>query len=621
MMLLSMLKRKALKFMNNKLIIFFLIIISSNLYAQNFLENLTSFSQTDSSVVFCSDTSCIEITFYKEDIIRFDLMPFSNSKPDPSFVIINGSINSSFSFAENENTVELISSKLKIVVNKAPLRFSIYDNSNSLLIKEHESGGLFYENDNNLPEKIRGINLQVSSEEHFYGTGQRGPSLNLRGKRFNNYNTQTYGYANAPNEMNINVPFILSSKKWGIYFDNYGYAQYDLASSNSEILSFKTFRNEFSFYFIYSETFPKILENYTWLTGRQPLPPRWALGYIQSKFGYESESEARSIVQTLRSKKIPADALVLDLFWFEHMGDISWNLSRFPNPFQMVDDFLETGIKTIVITEPYVIERSINFSDGFGAGFFAKKENGSPYLLPSWWSCGCNAALIDFTNPDAANWWWNKHPEFLGSNVAGLWTDLGEPERHPDDMQHFLGDARTIHNIYNFLWAKRIFDGYNELRPNSRLFNLIRSGFAGIQRFAALPWSGDVSASFTGLNNQLGFLLNNGLSGLAYHHSDIGGFVGHHLPEVYTRWMQFGAFTGIMRAHGTGFPQEPWAYGAEAERISVDYIKLRYELLPYNYSMAYQNYQTGIPIARPLFFDVQSFSDLSKEYKTYFWGR
>ncbi|MCH7516487.1 MAG: hypothetical protein IIB08_05115 [Bacteroidetes bacterium] len=181
------------------------------------------------------------------------------------------------------------------------------------------------------------------------------------------------------------------------------------------------------------------------------MPPRWAFGFIQSKFGYENEGEARFTVQTLRQRKIPSDAIILDLFWFKNMGDISWDFTKWSDPFQMMTDFLDDGMKTIVITEPYIVEYSPNFQPAIANNFLASNSSGQPYLLPGWWSCGCNAGLLDLTNPSARQWWWDKHPIFFGDELSGIWTDLGEPENHPEGMTHFLGSRNKVHNIFNLL--------------------------------------------------------------------------------------------------------------------------------------------------------------------------
>jgi alpha-glucosidase (family GH31 glycosyl hydrolase) len=193
-------------------------------------------------------------------------------------------------------------------------------------------------------------------------------------------------------------------------------------------------------------------------------------------------------------------------------------------------------------------------------------------------------------------------------------------------MMHFLGSTARVHNIFNLLWAKTIFEGFSRLHPDRRVMNLTRSGFAGIQRYGVLPWSGDVGRSFGGLAVQLPMLLNMGMSGIAYHNSDIGGYSRvSTTPELYVRWMEYGTFCPIARAHGAGetvhgFPTEPWQFGLEAENICREYIRLRYRLLPYIYTMARQNYDAGVPLARPLCWVDPTDPALVNESGSYMWG-
>ncbi len=584
--------------------------------AQTFLGPFTSSAIENSGITLTAGASSVRLRFVSPDVLRIDLLPAPTSIPDSSFAVIqNPDSLVGFSISESDSMLQVATSGMTIQCSKSPLRISILDAHGSVLVSEPVSGGVA----TNGTE--RWSRFTVRPDEHFYGTGERGTPLEKRGFAFDTENRQAYGY-NAPlATMKVNVPFIASTRGYAVLFDNTYPGRFDVAASDPHLLTYKAYGGELTLYVIAAPGIPRLLEHYTWLTGHQPLPPRWALGFLQSKFGYRNEAEARAVVQTMRQKQIPCDAIILDLYWFDKMGDISWKSSAWPNPFGMMADLLSTGIKTIAITEPYIIAPSINFQHAATNGYLATKSSGQPYLIPNWWSCGCNAALLDLTKPEARAWWWSLHPSFLGSQMAGLWTDLGEPENHPSGMIHHLGSAAKVHNIYNLLWAKTIDDGFRQYRPNERLFNLTRSGFAGIQRHGVFTWSGDVSKTYAGLAVQMPMMLSMGMSGLAYHHSDIGGFCcGTTSPELYVRWLQFGAFSPIMRAHGADQATEPWAFGPDAETIARDFIRLRYRLLPYNYTLAYENSAHGLPLARPLIFSYPNEGQFANVSDPYLWG-
>lgn len=591
--------------------------------AQSFLGNVSTYTNDGNTVTVWSDSSAIRLQFYADDIIRIDVLPNKQTMPDSSFVVIQSPLKESrFTMNESENALELMTQRLRLQIQKRPLRISLYDTSGMRLLSEPVNGGYSFDNEK------RALRFTMDADDHFYGTGERGTAMDRRGQKYSNYNTQVGNYTVPLATMNLNVPVITTLNGYALYIDNTYRGEFDFGVTDSTQFSYTTEGGELTYYLIAASTIEQQLEKYTWLTGRQPLPPRWAFGFIQSKNRYENESEARSIVKTMREKKIPCDGIVLDLKWFARMGDISWNESLWPNHETMVTDFLSNGIKTILITEPYIIQPSRNFIEADANGYLAKDSTGKTFLMEKWWSCNylCSSSLLDLTNPDAQQWWWSKHVEAFGNNVAGIWTDLGEPERHPEGMHHFLGSTVKIHNIYNLLWAKTIYEGFTQIRPNERVFNVSRSGYAGVQRYGVMPWSGDVSRTFIGLEVQIPILLGMSMSGVAYQNSDIGGYSRMPTtPELYIRWMQFGTFCPIARAHGAGetvngYPTEPWMFGKEAENISREFIRLRYRLLPYIYSLAHLNYQTGMPFARPLFWLDPTDEKLTNESSSYMWG-
>jgi alpha-glucosidase (family GH31 glycosyl hydrolase) len=598
-----------------------LFLAPSILTAQIPPDSITGYEQAGPAVTVRAGPSAVRFRLYAPDILRVDFLTVAGSAGESSLVVIRGPSSRTLTVVENDSTLAIVSSSLRIVCTKRPFRILYQDAAGRPLVREPGDGGLSRRGEGRMAR------FSIPSDHHFYGTGERGTSLDMRGQALRSYNTQVGGYSEPLATMNLNVPFLASTGGFALYFENTHEGRFDIGASDSTLLSYEASGGDLSYYLIVAPTIPLQLERYTWLTGKQPLPPRWAFGYIQSKNRYPDEPTARSIVQTLRAKGFPCDAIVLDLKWFKEMGDLSWDTAAWKSPDAMMADFQAAGVRTILITEPYIVDRSANFPEAVRSGFLARDSAGHPYLLDRWWSCdGCRAGLLDMTNPAARRWWWSLHPPFLGRYVAGLWTDLGEPERHPAGMHHSLGTAPKVHNLYNLLWAKTVYEGMQTLRPGARVFNLTRSGYAGIQRYGVLPWSGDVARSFGGLAVQLPMLLNMGMSGLAYQNSDIGGYARNPTtPELYVRWMQFGTFSPIARAHGAGedvrgSPTEPWRFGPDAERICREFITLRYKLLPYIYTLAHENWSSGMPLARPLFFADRDDPALANESSSYLWG-
>ncbi|MBC8400462.1 MAG: hypothetical protein H8E14_03130 [Candidatus Marinimicrobia bacterium] len=375
----------------------------------------------------------------------------------------------------------------------------------------------------------------ASDEENFYGAGERAININHRGMRLNSYNAPWYGYSYGASNLNITVPFVLSSKPYGIYFENTYPGYFDFGYSNSNIFEYGISGGQFSYFIINGNSFPEILTHYVDLTGHQPLPPRWTLGYLQSRFGYQSQNEAQQVVNTFQDREIPLDAIILDLYWFGwgQMGDMDWDYSAWPDPQGMISGFDSLGVKTVLISEPYVLQSSDNFSIAYNHGYLTPNSSGTPVIVWAFWAGP--AGLLDVTDPSTVDWWWDFYENLQNQGVGGWWCDLGEPEAHPPEMVHYLGSAEEIHNIYSLLWAKMIYNKTKDVLPNNRLFNLIRSGYAGIQRFSVFPWSGDVQRSYSGLRAQAPIMLGMGLSGIGYMHSDIGGFTGGYQdPELYT---------------------------------------------------------------------------------------
>jgi oligosaccharide 4-alpha-D-glucosyltransferase len=489
----------------------------------------------------------------------------------------------------------------------------------------------------------RGFRFQLTDGEQFFGGGERALPQNRRGYRFNLYNNPAYGYSLGADNLNFSVPVIISSNGYAIFFDNPSKGYIDIGMTDKNTLEAGFTSGELTYYIIFGKNIDEIMTNYTALTGRQPLPPRWALGNFVSRFGYRSEEQVKKVVEKMKADKFPMDGLIFDLFWFGDsikgtLGNLDWvNTQKWPNPKLMIENFRNNNrLKTVLITEPFFLRKTKTFDEA--QPYLATDASGQPYMLSDlYFGVG---GMLDVFQKKSQDWVWKFYKKQIANGVAGWWSDLGEPEKHPQEVMHNLKDygvnrmmnADEVHNIYGHYWSKMLFEKYAAEYPATRLFHLNRAGFAGSQRYSIFPWTGDVARNWSGLKSQPLVLLGMSLSGLPYVHSDAGGFAmtDQADPELYTRWLQFAAFTPIFRPHGTALedldpavksiPSEPTFWDEPTKTIVRNYINLRYQLLPYNYTLAYEQAVYGRPLMRPMYYYNLTDSAAYKAEDQYFWG-
>lgn len=562
-----------------------------NLKIHSLPQSYVSHSAIGNSIRVQAKTYFVTFSTLKENIFKIS---YDDSVTAITEMLVDGLTALPFSsVTETDSTLEMANSSSKVILRKSNMTFTFTDLSGLILLGQSDADGF------EKIQHVRSISFQIKSEA-LYGMGEKGIDLNRRGYFFDTYNRANYGYNNALSTMKINIPLLTTTGNYALFFDNEYPADVDLKDK----IRYSARGGFMTFYFI-EGNLKKQLKAYHELTGYQPLPPKWAFGFIQSKYGYKTEAEVKTIANSFRSKGIPADAIILDLYWFgveNNMGNLSWNASGFPNPAKFVSDMNSLGFKIIPIQELYLTTGSRLYSSFSSQNLLGKTSAGNPFVIGGFWAG--SAGLVDITNPAAQQLWWNESKSIMNSGISGWWTDLGEPENHPGDMLHFSGSSEKAHNTNNLLWAKTLFNGFNSDFPNQRFFNLTRSGTAGMQRYATFPWSGDVDRSFNGLSLQPTIMLGMSLSGIGYESSDLGGFAGQATtPELYMRWLQFGAFNGIMRAHTSQNDPEPWRFGTQAQTIVTDYIKLRYSLFPYLYTLASKYTFEGEPIVRPMIYN------------------
>jgi oligosaccharide 4-alpha-D-glucosyltransferase len=489
----------------------------------------------------------------------------------------------------------------------------------------------------------RGFRFQLMDNEQIFGGGERAIPMNRRGRRLSLYNSPSYGYGLGTENLNFSVPVFISSLGYALFFDNpsKGYADIGLTDKNTLEAGFVS--GELTYYVVFGRNIDEIMNNYTAITGRQPLPPRWVFGNFVSRFGYRSEEQVKQIVNKMKQDNFPMDGLLFDLFWFGDdikgtLGNLDWvNTQKWPNPKQMITDFkTQNNLKSVLITEPFILQNTKTYTEA--SPFLATDAGGKPMMVPDlYFGTG---GLVDIFRKQSQDWIWKYYKKQIANGISGWWLDLAEPEKHPSNMMHNLKDygvnrlmsADEVHNVYGHYWSKMFFEKYSSDVSDQRLFLMNRSGFAGSQRYSVFPWTGDVARNWSGLKSQLPVLLGMSISGLPFVHSDAGGFAmaDQADPELYTRWIEFAAFTPVFRPHGTALedydrtikniPSEPCFLDEPYKSIVRNYIDLRYELLPYNYSLSYEQAVYGRPLMRPLYYYNFADSSALKVDDEYYWG-
>ena len=555
------------------------------------------------------------IRFISDDMVGTTFLPKGQKITSKSHAVILKNIQKISSVKESDTSVDLISDGISVHIQKSPFQIS-YKYKGKPIISEKNG----YQK---LPDG-EAIQFNLTDDEILYGGGARALGMNRRGNRLKLYNRAHYGYETRSELMNYTMPIVLSSNKYMLHFDNAPIGYLDLDSKKDNTLTYETISGRKTYQVIAGDSWEVVLNNYTNLTGKQPLPPRWALGNFSSRFGYHSQAETEATIAKFKEEQIPVDAIILDLYWFGKdikgtMGNLQVYKDSFPDVKQMTQNLNDKGVKTVFITEPFILTTSKRWYEASNLGILAKDSIGNPFKFDFYFG---NTGLIDIYNPKGEAWFWNIYKELAELGVAGVWGDLGEPEVHPEKLIHHTGTANEVHNIYGHDWARLVYEGYARDFPNVRPFILMRAGYSGSQRYGLIPWSGDVNRSWGGLQSQPEIALQMSMQGLSYMHSDLGGFAGANLNDnLYIRWLQYGVFQPIYRPHAQEeVPSEPVFRSARAKKLAKQAIELRYKLLPYNYTLAFENNQKGTPLMRPLFFEEDDNKKLYTNASTYLWG-
>lgn len=592
------------------------VFITQISFTQNPDRTFRKLTKLDNGVEVIVNDGAYHIQFYNEHIVETTFIPTGESFKEESHAVVMDKMKVDLTSSESNSGYKYKTRGISVTIQKQPFQIS-YNYKGKDLISEKNG---YVKNDS-----LETIQFNINKEEVLYGGGARALGMNRRGNRLELYNKADYGYETRSELMNFTLPIVMSSDRYMVHFDNAPIGFLDLDSKGDNTMTYETISGRKTYQVIAGDSWYQITENYTDLTGKQPMPPRWALGNFSSRFGYHSQEETEATIDAFKADSIPVDAIILDLYWFGKelqgtMGNLEVFKDSFPDFEGMVSRLNNKGVKTVAITEPFVLTTSKRWKDAVVNNVMAKDSLGNPFTYDFYFG---NTGLIDIYKPEGKQWFWDIYKsEIIDKGVAGIWGDLGEPEVHPKELLHATGTADEVHNIYGHDWARLVYEGYRRDFSEVRPFILMRAGYSGSQRYGLIPWSGDVSRTWGGLQSQPEIALQMGMQGLAYMHSDLGGFAGANLDdELYVRWLQYGVFQPIYRPHAQEeVPSEPVFRSVKAKALAKQAIELRYQLLPYNYNLVYENNQFGKPLMRPLFFEEPENKVLQEYSEAYLWG-
>ena len=451
----------------------------------------------------------------------------------------------------------------------------------------------------------------LDAQDCIYGLGDKTGPLNKRSYEYENWNSDIPDpHEDSFKALYKSIPFFITLGQngvYGIFYDNTFRSYFNFGKENSGYYCFGSDDGNLDYYFIGGDSMPAVIAGYTYLTGRMPLPPRWTLGYHQSRWGYDSEETFRDIAAELRDNRIPCDAIHFDIDYMDQYKVFTWNKERFDNPETLLSDLRKHGFKAVTIVDPGVkVEKGYHmYEEGIANDYYAKTPEGEVYVNEVWPG---DAVYPDFGSPYVRAWWGDRLRFYTELGVAGIWNDMNEPASFngplPDDIvftdEDSPSDHAEMHNVYGHNMSKAVYEGWKKL-TGCRPFVITRACYSGSQKYTT-AWTGDNQSLWSHLRMAIPQQCNLGLSGMAFIGTDIGGFGADTTPELLARWVEVGCFSPLFRNHCAkgSMNQEPWLFGEDVLSIYRKYVELRYSLIPYFYDLCRVCEQTGLPIIRPL---------------------
>ncbi|MEP6886103.1 MAG: TIM-barrel domain-containing protein, partial [Gammaproteobacteria bacterium] len=584
---------------------------------------IASFSPRSDGAEVRSGTLRLSVTALTDDILRVRVAPGEFGEDSSWAVPVETRARSvkvrAMPTVAASAAAEFRTASMAVRIEGDPLRLIISDLAGRVILADTLSVAMGIGD--------RGFTLRkiLPPGEHYFGLGDKTGPLDHRGNAFTNWNTDAYQFQEATDPLYKTIPFFIAvggdAGSYGLFLDNPWRSWFDFGKRDPRTLAFGSAGGPIDYYVIYGPSTRRVVERYTDLTGKPPLPPEWVLGFQQSRFSYMSAAEVRVVADRFRQERIPADVLWLDIDFQNKNRPFTTNPLTFGDIPALAADLRGQDLRLVAITDLH-IARAPNqgyepYDSGIAGDHFVKAPDGSTYVGDVWPG---PSVFPEFTQSGTRDWWGGLYAEFVAEGVAGFWNDMNEPsvfqvpsKTMPLDTRHRIAESgfapriathEEIHNVYGMENSRATFDGLRRLRPNERPFVMTRASYAGGQRYA-VTWTGDNSASSEHLSLAIAQLLNLGMSGFAYSGADVGGFIGSPSPELLTKWIEVAAFTPFFRVHSAKDTprREPWVDGPRHTDIRRRFIEERYRLMPYLYALADENSRTGAPLMRPLFYE------------------
>jgi len=583
----------------------------------------------------------VAIAALSPEILRVRFTPHAEFAREHSWAVVRRDFGTvPTTVTRQAQHVEVATAALRLRASLEPLRLEVFDAQGNSLDADDAVQGL-----SSAGAALR-VAKRLRDDEHVYGLGEKTGRLDKRGWSGGGYhyamwNSDTPAWDASTDPLYVSVPFYLvlrNGRAHGVFLDNARRTHFDIGKDARRLLEFGADGGELDYYVIAGPEPKSVIERYTALTGRMPLPPRWSLGYQQSRWSYQPEARVRELADTFRGKRVPADGLWLDIDYQQDFKPFTWNAQRFPDPKRMLGDLARQGFHVVTILDPHPTqERGYRvYDEGLAGHHFVTDAQGKVFAGPVWPSQAAQHAgdsvFPDFTRPATRAWWGGYYKAFTDLGVAGIWNDMNEPavwikpgNTMPSDLRHDNdgepADHAAVHNVYGMQFSRATFDGLAQAQPDRRPFVLTRASFAGGQRYAAV-WTGDNTSDWSSLRQSLPMLMNLGVSGFPFVGADVGGFVGVPSGELFSRWLQAAVFSPFLRAHTEiDTPdQEPWSYGAAYEAINRRTIELRYRLLPTIYRVMEAASRSGVPAMRPLMLEFPQDPESATREDEYLFG-